>query len=312
MDSNKKDFYDLIILGAGPSGLTAAIYGSRALLSTLVIEKLGSGGEMAITNLIENYPGFPDTVNGFELSQKMEEQARKFGAEFELNYAEKIEKDSGTGLFIIHAEEAVYKARSVIISTGSKPKKLGIKGEENFIGHGISFCATCDAAFYRDKKVAVIGGGDSAMDEGIFLTRFASKVIIIHRRDELRAEKLLQKRAFENPKIEFIWNSVVEEVIGDNKLRKLKLRNVKDGSISNIEVDGMFLYIGFNPSTEMFEEVEKDEWGYIITDEMMRTNIEGLFAAGDCRKTPLRQISTAVGDGAVAAYTARKYIEDLK
>lgn len=308
-ESVKTQVYDIAIVGAGPAGLTAAVYTSRGLCSTVLIEKLGSGGQAAITDHIENYPGFPDGINGFELSQKMEEQATRFGSKFEFSEINKITKDEYTRLFTIHGEDKSIQAKAVIIATGTSSRMLGVKGESDFMGRGISTCATCDAAFYREKVVAVIGGGDSAVDEGLYLTKFAKKVIVIHRRDSLRAVKILQKRAMENPKMEFIWDTVVEEVLGENKIQKLKLRNLKTGVESILEIDGMFLYIGLDPNTVFLDLANKDEQGYVITDEAMRTNVPGLFAAGDCRKTFLRQVATAVGDGAVAAVSAQKYLE---
>jgi thioredoxin reductase (NADPH) len=306
----KSEAYETVIIGAGPAGLTAAIYTSRAQIHTLLIEKLGAGGQAAATDHIENYPGFPEGVNGFELSQKMEEQALKFGARIENAEVMKVEKNTASGLFQIKTDGKTYETRSIILAAGTCPKKLGIKGEDSFIGRGISFCATCDGAFYKDKTVAVIGGGDSALDEGLFLTRFAKKVYIIHRRDKLRAVKILQKRALENPKIEIIWNTIVEEVIGDTKIRQLRIQDLIDCESRILDVDGMFLYIGINPNTTIIEGVNKDNQGYIITDEAMLTSIPGVFAAGDCRKTPLRQVVTAVGDGAIAAYSAEKFLDE--
>ncbi len=308
---NTDTVFDTVIVGAGPAGLTAAIYSSRALLSTLVIEKLGSGGQAMVSDLIENYPGFHEGINGFDLSKRMEDQAKKFGAGFESDEIHSIEKTAGSDTFILKGQSRLFRAKSIIITTGSMSRLLGIKGEDRYMGRGISTCATCDAALYRKKKVAVVGGGDSAITEGLFLTRFADKVTVIHRRDELRAEKILQKKAFENPKMDFIWDSVVTEVIGDEKIRSIRIRNVKTGAESGLEIDGLFIYIGHVPNTALVD-VKKDHDGYIITDELMQTTIKGVFAAGDCRKTPLRQISTAVGDGAIAAYMAEDYLENKK
>lgn len=303
--------HDVIILGAGPAGLTSAIYASRSLLSTLVIEKIGSGGQAAVTDMIENYPGFPDGINGFELSQKMEEQAKKFGSRFESDVVTGLKKNDN-GTLSVRTESRTYDAKSVIITTGASSRKLGVPGEDKYIGRGISFCATCDAAFYRDKTVAVVGGGDSAVEEGIYLTRFAKKVIIIHRRDELRASKIARNRALSNAKIEFAWNTVVEEVKGDEKIRSVRLKNVKTGAISELEIDGVFLYVGLIPNTQMFDGLRKDEQGYIVTDENLMTNIPGVFAAGDCRKSPVKQVATAVGDGTIAATSVEKYLESIK
>jgi thioredoxin reductase (NADPH) len=240
----------------------------------------------------------------------MEEQAKKFGTHFENAEVQEIMKDSNLNVFIIKAPGVEFKAKSVIIATGTSPKRLGVKGESTYIGRGLSTCATCDGPLYRDKTVAVVGGGDSALDEGLFLTRFAKKVYVIHRRNEFRAVKILQKRARENPKMEFLCERVVEEIIGDEKIRRVRLKNVKTGEESELEVDGLFLYIGLIPNTRMVN-VKKDESGYIITDDAMQTSVKGIFAAGDCRKTHLRQVSTAIGDGAIAAHFAEKYVEEL-
>lgn len=300
--------YDVVVIGGGPAGMTAALYLARADVKTLVLERLGTGGQAAITDNIENYPGFPEGVNGFALSQQMEEQARKFGAAFDFSEVSGIKK-YGDKDFGVRTDSGEIRAKSVIIASGASSKRLGVPGEDKFIGKGVSFCATCDASFYRGKKVAVIGGGDSALDEGIFLTRFAEKVYIIHRRDALRAAKVTQKKALENPKIEFLWNTIVTEVRGDDKLRELGLSNVKSGELSSLAVDGMFLYVGLHPNTTFLAgTIELDEQGYVLTDENMETSVKGLFAAGDCRKTPLRQVVTAVSDGAVAAYSAEKYL----
>jgi thioredoxin reductase (NADPH) len=303
--------YNIAIIGAGPAGLTAAIYSSRALLKTIVVEKMGSGGQAMVSDLIENYPGFSDGINGFELSKRMEDQAKKFGAIFEFEEVHKIEKTVEDGHFLLKGDSRDIRAKCVIITTGSMARLLGIKGEDRFMGRGISTCATCDAALYRNKKVAVVGGGDSAITEGLFLTRFADKVTLIHRRNELRAEKILQKKALESMKMDFIWDSVVEEVVGDEKIRSIAIKNIKTGAKSSLDIDGFFIYIGHVPNTA-FIDVKKDLDGYIITDELMQTSIEGIFAAGDCRKTPLRQISTAVGDGATAAYRAEAYLENME
>ena len=303
-------FYDVIVLGAGPAGLTAALYTARGLLKTLIIERLGPGGQAALTHEIENYPGFPEGVNGFELSQKMDEQAKKFGAEFEYGEIERIE--SAYGQFDVTASGKTYSARSLIIATGVSPHRLGLEGEDKYIGSGISFCATCDAAFYRNKIAAIVGGGDSAIVEAIFLTRFASKVYVIHRRDALRASKIVGDRAFKNKKIEFIWDTVVEKLHGDKKLERLTLKNVKTGALSELAIDGMFLYIGGIPNTDFLNGigVELSEKGFIPTDENMATNVPGVFAAGDIRVKEFRQVITAAGDGALAAYSVEKYLEE--
>jgi len=306
--------YDVAIIGGGPAGLTAGIYSARALLKTVVFEKLGCGGQLAITDRIENYPGFPEGINGFELSNKMKEQAENFKVKFEFLEVESLIKDENSNCFLIKSGNKEFKARAVIFATGTTPKRLNIPGENEFWGRGISSCATCDGALFKDKVVAVVGGGDSALDEGLFLTKFAKKVYIIHRRNELRAAKILQLRAMNNPKIEFIFDTVVEEVIGENRLKQLKLKNLKTGDISYLEVDGMYIYIGLLPNTELLKGFSRvlDENGFVITNEKMETNVSGLFAAGDCRNKILRQVATAVADGAIAAYSAEKYLEKLE
>jgi len=306
--------YDVAIIGGGPAGLTAGIYSARALLKTVVFEKLGCGGQLAITDRIENYPGFPEGINGFELSNKMKEQAENFKVKFEFLEVESLIKDENSNCFLIKSGNKEFKAKAVIFATGTTPKRLNIPGENEFWGRGISSCATCDGALFKDKVVAVVGGGDSALDEGLFLTKFAKKVYIIHRRNELRAAKILQLRAMNNPKIEFIFDTVVEEVIGENRLKQLKLKNLKTGDISYLEVDGMFIYIGLLPNTELLKVFSGvlDENGFVITNEKMETNVSGLFAAGDCRNKILRQVATAVADGAIAAYSAEKYLEKLE
>ncbi|HHV63289.1 MAG TPA: thioredoxin-disulfide reductase [Firmicutes bacterium] len=321
--------YDLVIIGGGPAGLSAAIYGGRARLRTLLVER-GAVGGLAITTFhIDNYPGFPETIAGPDLMQRMEEQARKFGAE--------VEQADVTGLgaplpggpggpggadgsFTITTSNGNRTARAVIVATGTEPMKLGVPGEEELRGRGVSYCATCDGAFFRDKRVVVVGGGDSAIEEAIFLTRFASVVTVVHRRDALRATKVVQERAFANPKIAFEWSHVVTEIIGENRVEGVRLRSTKTGEIKELPVDGIFIYIGSRPNTGFLEgrpgdaggagapQVKLDERGYIITDEAMRTNVPGLFAAGDVRQKGLRQIVTAVSDGAIAAVEAGKYI----
>jgi thioredoxin reductase (NADPH) len=305
-----KVIFDTAIIGAGPAGLSAAIYTSRALLKTVVIEKVGSGGQAALTDEIENYPGFPEGVNGYELTRKMDEQAKKFGAWFEYGEVNSVSQDGE--LFTIDISDKSYKARTIIITTGVSPKRLGLPDEEKFIGNGISFCATCDAAFYRNKVAAVIGGGDSAIVEAVFLTKFASKVYVIHRRDQLRASKIVQERALKNEKIEVLWDTVIDSLHGDKKLDALTVRNVKSGALSELAVDGIFLYIGGDPNTKYLSGigVSLDDKGFIVTDGDMKTNVPGVFAAGDCRSKPFRQVVTAAGDGALAAWSVEKYLEE--
>lgn len=302
--------WDVIIVGSGPAGMSAAIYTSRAMLKTLIIEKLGPGGQAALTESIENYAGFSEPINGFELSVKMEEQARKFGAEIENGEVQSVRKSDGS--FVVTADDHTYQAKSVILATGVSPKKLDLPNELKFIGRGISFCATCDANFYRDKIVAVVGGGDAAAEEAMYLTKFATKVYLIHRRDQLRAEKIVQERAFKNEKLEFVWDSVVDEIQGDKSITGLRVKNVKTGANRQLDVVGVFLYIGGTPNTSMIEGVETDSGGYIVTDAELQTTVEGLFVCGDCRSKSFRQVATAVGDGAVAAHSCEKYIEKNK
>lgn len=302
--------YDVIIAGAGPAGMTAAVYASRANLDTLMLERGVPGGQMADTEDIENYPAF-ESIKGQELSTKMFEHAKKFGAEYAYGDIKGVE-DHGS-YKEVNAGSKTYKTRALIITTGAQYKKLDIPGEAELTGRGVSYCAVCDGAFYKDKEIAVIGGGDSAVEEGIYLTRFAKKVTIIHRRDELRAQKIIQDRAFNNDKIEFVWDTVVEEINGeDGKVSYLSTKNVKTGETGKFETDGVFIYIGMVPLSEPFKSLGiVDEEGYIPTNENMETKVSGVFAAGDIRVKELRQVVTATGDGSIAAEQAQKYIEEL-
>lgn len=311
-DSPQNRHYDLIIVGAGPAGLTTAIYTARAMYRTLILEKMGSGGQMALTHNIENYPGFPEGINGYDLSMKMEEQARRFGTQFEFATVTNVEYQDNCRQFVVQTEAGDYTAKSVLIASGVHPRKLGVPGEDKFYGRGISFCATCDGAFYKDKEVAVIGGGEAALEEALFLTRFATKVTIIHRRDEFRASKLSQERARNNPRIHFILDTVVEEVLGEDKLTGLRLLNKKTGQSSEFRVDGVFIFIGQLPNTGMVSDAVKDGEGFIIVDEKMCITRPGLFAAGDCCQRPLKQVSTAVGDGTLAAHWIELFLEGLE
>lgn len=298
--------YDVIIIGGGPAGLSAGIYAARARLKTAILEKQMPGGQAGVTDFIENYPGYPDGVQGSELAMKMLEQAQKFGCEF--LYDEVTHVDLTTKKVTTSSGEYTWKA--LIICTGADPRNLNIPGEDTLTGRGISFCATCDGALFSGKTVAVIGGGDSAVKEALFLTKFASKVFVIHRRDELRAEKIIQEKAFDNPRIEFIWDTVATAISGEQRVTGVTLKNVKTGKEKTLSVDGIFIYIGRMPNTSLFD-VEKDS-GYIVTDENMHTSVAGVFAAGDCRKKQHRQVATAVGDGAAAAMSAEEYISGLE
>ncbi len=303
--------FDVIIIGGGVGGLSAAIYAARGNLKTAVFEKALVGGQINITFEVENYPGFPQVMSGFELTDKFKQQADKFGPEFIEEEVVKVDFKSKDGLKTIYTEDDEYKAKTIIVATGAHPRKLGCPGEEDYIGKGVSYCATCDGALYRDKVVAVIGGGDSAVEEGMFLTRFAKKVYIIHRRDELRAVKSIQDRAFKNEKMEFIWDSVVEEVKGDNLVSHINIKNVKSNETKDLAVDGVFVYVGIIPNNELLrEEITLDSSGFVPTNEIMETNIPGVFAIGDLRVTPLRQVITASSDGAIAAFYAEKFISE--
>ncbi|GAA0589502.1 thioredoxin-disulfide reductase [Virgibacillus siamensis] len=302
--------YDVIIAGAGPAGMTAAVYASRANLDTLMIERGIPGGQMANTEDVENFPGF-EHVLGPDLSNKMFEHAKKFGAEYAYGDIKDV-VDHGEYKTVI-AGSKEYNTRVLIITTGAQYKKLGIPGEEELGGRGVSYCAVCDGAFFKEKNLFVIGGGDSAVEEGIYLTRFADKVTVVHRRDQLRAQKIIQDRAFDNDKIDFIWDTEARTINGpDGKVSSVSLFNNKTGEESELPIDGVFIYIGMVPLSEPFQSlgITNDE-GYIPTDENMETSIPGIYAAGDIREKTLRQIVTATGDGSIAAENAQKYIENL-
>lgn len=304
--------YDVIIIGGGPAGLSAAIYSARGNLSTAVFEKSLIGGQINVTYEVENYPGIPEVLSGFELSDRIKQQADKFGPEFIDEEIVKIDFISKDGFKKVYTEDNEYLAKAIIIATGAQPRYLNCPGEKEFTGKGVSYCATCDGALYRNKVVAVIGGGDSAVEEGMFLTKFASKVYVIHRRDELRAVKSIQERAFKNEKMSFIWDSKVEEVQGENFVNNIVLKNLKTGELSNLSVDGVFIYVGILPNNELLKEsIKLDDSGFVITNDIMETNIPGVYAVGDLRNTPLRQVITACSDGAIAAFYAEKFISEM-
>lgn len=300
--------FDTIILGGGPAGLSAGIYSARGAVSTAIVDKNMFGGQPSNYLELENYPGFP-IVGGYDLMEKIEEHADKFGIQkFPMQEIEKVDLISKK----IYTKEYEFSAKTIIIATGAQPMKLGVKGEKEFVGRGVSYCAVCDGAFYKNKVVAVIGGGNSAIEEAMYLTKFASKVFVVHRRNELRADKIIQERAFKNKKIEFVWNNVVKEINGENTVNSVVLEDVKTGKQTDLTVDGVFPYIGIVPNTENFNgQLMQDKKGFIITDETMATSINGVFAVGDVRNTPLRQVVTAVSDGAVGAVYAVKYLETL-
>ncbi|CEP68005.1 Thioredoxin reductase [Moorella glycerini] len=302
--------HDLLIIGGGPAGLTAALYGARGGLDTVVLEMGAPGGQAGQTDRIENYPGFPEGINGMELAMKFAEQAQRFGARIEMTTVQRVELNGEIKKAFTGSGE--FTARAVIIASGAHPRPLGVPGEEEFRGRGVSYCATCDGAFFRDKKVAVVGGGDSAVEEALFLTRFASQVTIIHRRDALRATKVLQERARDNPKISFHWNTVVTRIMGREKVSSLELKDVKSGATREEAFDGVFIFIGLEPNTGFLKgALTLDSQGYIVTRENLATSIPGVFAAGDVRAKDFRQVSTAVGDGAVAAMAAERYLAGL-
>ncbi|GGS41331.1 thioredoxin-disulfide reductase [Deinococcus knuensis] len=307
--------YDVVIIGGGPAGLTAAIYTGRANLSTLVLEKGLPGGQIAQTEEVENYPGFPDPIPGMELAQRMVQQAEKFGAKIEMEEVEAIEASLGSHpyAFTVRGYSGTYRARSVILATGANPKRLDVPGEELFWGKGVSTCATCDGFFYRGKKVVVVGGGDAAVEEGLFLTKFAEEVTLIHRRDSLRANKVAQARAFANPKMKFVWDTVVEEVLGEGHVTGVRLKNVKTGETSDFATDGVFIFIGHVPNTGFVEgTVKLRDDGYVeVTDEIY-TSMPMLFAAGDVSDHVYRQLATSVGAGTRAAMSAERALAALE
>ncbi|MED3384599.1 thioredoxin-disulfide reductase [Bacillus subtilis] len=308
---SEEKIYDVIIIGAGPAGMTAAVYTSRANLSTLMIERGIPGGQMANTEDVENYPGF-ESILGPELSNKMFEHAKKFGAEYA--YGDIKEVIDGKEYKVVKAGSKEYKARAVIIAAGAEYKKIGVPGEKELGGRGVSYCAVCDGAFFKGKKLVVVGGGDSAVEEGVYLTRFASKVTIVHRRDKLRAQSILQARAFDNEKVDFLWNKTVKEIHEENgKVGNVTLVDTVTGEESEFKTDGVFIYIGMLPLSKPFENLGiTNEEGYIETNDRMETKVEGIFAAGDIREKSLRQIVTATGDGSIAAQSVQHYVEELQ
>lgn len=302
--------YDTIIIGGGPAGLSAGLYAARSRMDTLLIERAKYGGQATTTDELENYPGSIEECTGTTLSERMRRQAEDFGTKFTKD--EIIDVELAGDVKVIKGKKDTYQAKTVIIATGANPRLGGFKNELEFRGKGVSYCATCDADFFTELDVAVIGGGDSAITEAIYLTKFAESVTVIHRRSELRAAKSLQEKAFANPKIKFIWDSVVEEAHGDEILEGLVVRNIKANETSEVKVDGCFVFVGYNPITELFEGKVELDHGYVKTDEDMRTSMPGVFAAGDVRVKSLRQVITAAADGAIAATTAEHYIEEHK
>lgn len=302
---------EVIIIGGGPAGLTAGLYMARARLNILLIERLAPGGQVLLTDWIENYPAYPDGISGIDLVQKMVAQVQKFGLGISRGVVESISLPETVKEVKVNGN--VLGCRCVIIATGAQPKRLGVERESDLIGRGVSFCATCDGPFFKDQEIAVVGGGNAAIQEALFLTKFARKVFVIHRRNRLRATGILQERAFSNKRIEFVWDTVVEKILGSDKVEGLTLRNVKTNSHSVLPLQGVFIFIGIRPNTDFIKDLPiVNQEGFIVTNENMETSIPGIFAAGDVRDKLLRQISTAVGDGAVAAFAAEKYIENLE
>lgn len=303
--------YDMIVIGGGPAGYTAALYAARAGLDVIVLEKLSAGGQMALTSQIDNYPGFEEGIDGFELGEKMQAGAERFGVISEM--AEVMSVSLDAKIKSVETDLGVFKGYTVVIATGANPRNLGVDGEESLIGRSVNYCAACDGMFFKDKVVAVIGGGNSAVTDALILSRIASKVYIIHRRDSLRATKIYFDTLQNTDNVEFVWNSTVEELIAEDRLKALKLKNVKSDELSELEVDGVFVSIGRIPSTELVkDQLELDKAGYIIADESTRTNLPGVFAAGDIRTKALRQVVTAAADGAMAAHYAEEYLAEIK
>ena len=307
--------YDVIIIGAGPAGLTAAIYTLRSGLKTLVLESSSIMSQAGYAAIIENFPGFPDGISGAELIRKQKEQAKLLGTGIILSHVNKIEpiRDNNTKSWSIIADKKSYRTLSIIVASGASAKKLSAKGEDRFIGKGVSYCAICDGVFFKDKTIAVVGGGDSALEEALFLTRFAKKIYIIHRRDKLRAVKSLQDKALSDPKIEVVWSSVIDEIFGDNMVSGTVISNKDTHKTDKLACEGIFISIGKTPSTDFVKDIiDLDENNYIKTDKSLATSMPGIFACGDCRDTFLRQIVTACGDGALAAESCIRYIDSMK
>lgn len=306
--ANNENHVKVLVLGAGPAGLSAALYAARAELAPVVLTGMQLGGQAALTHLIENYPGFPEGVGGAQLGELFQKQAEHFGAKVEFDLANDV--DFTQRPYKVTTDSGEYHAESVIITTGASPVHLNVPGEVELTGRGVSYCATCDGWFFKDKKVVIVGGGDSAFEEALFITRYASSVTLIHRRDEFRAGAILQKRAKDHPKMNFITNTIVTEVVGEDKLTSLKLKNVVTGEESTFETDGLFIFIGHTPNTQMFKgKLEMSELGYIKVNDKMETNIPGVYAAGEAADPHFRQVVTSAGMGAAAAIQATRYLE---
>ncbi len=313
--TKEEKIYDVIIIGGGAAGLTAGIYLARARLDVLLVEKVSPGGQAILTEIIENYPGFPHGIKGTELMQKIEEQAVRFGLKIEYGEVVKVEvkKDKEDKINRVKTDNQEYKTLAVIVASGAEASGLGIPGEEELKGRGVSYCATCDAPFFQNQKIVVVGGGDTAIEEALYLTKFAQKITIIHRRNRLRATKILQERVFSNKKINFFWDSTVIKILGKEKVEGILIKNIKTGQEKEILCHGVFMFVGNLPNTKFLQGVIKlDNMGYIVTNDNMMSSQEGIYACGDVRRKILRQVITACGEGATAAFAAEKYIEELK
>ncbi|MFN8533101.1 MAG: thioredoxin-disulfide reductase [Dehalococcoidia bacterium] len=304
-----EDLADVVIIGAGAAGLAAGLYAARSRLKSVLLERLGVGGQLGLTEWIDDYPGFPEGISAADLTIAMENQTKRFG--LEITYDEVLSVALDDKVKVITGGERVYYAKTVILATGGQPARLNVPGETELQGRGVSYCAVCDGAFFQNQPLAVVGGGDSAVEEGEFLTRYGSHVTIIHRRDELRAARVLQERAFANPKLSFVWDTVVDRIEGDQAVKGLALRNIRTGEPSSLQVGGVFIFVGYRPNTGFLGgQVSLDSNDYIVTDEAMRTNLPGVFAAGDVRQKVLRQITTAVADGSIAALSVDGYLKE--
>lgn len=307
--TNEVEHVNVLVIGSGPAGLAAALYAARADLDPVVLTGMELGGQVSLTHIVENYPGFPEGVGGSELVELFQKQAERFGARIEFDTATEV--DFSKRPFQVKTYNSEYSAETVIITTGATPRHLNIPGETQLTGRGVSYCATCDGWFFKDKEVIVVGGGDSAMEEGLFLTRYANSVTIIHRRDELRAGAILQNRAMNNSKIKFIWNTVVTEISGDEKVQTVQLQNTQTGETSELETDGVFIFIGHTPNNQLFgDQLEMDERGYLVVNNLMHTSVPGVFAAGEIADPTFRQVITSAGMGAAAAMQANHFIEE--
>jgi len=312
--------YDIIVIGGGPAGLTAGLYTARSKMKTLLLEKMALGGQAALAWTIENYPGFPEGISGPELMERVRKQAERYGLEIKsgevvkVNISSEDEQSKGVLEKVINTEDGEeYKTVALIVATGTRPRKLGVPGEERLIGRGVSYCATCDGPLFKNRKVVVVGGGDAAVEEALFLSKFAEKTTLIHRREELKATKIMQERAISNPKLEFLWKSTVTEILGETEVEGVKVRNIETGKDLTLEAKGVFVYIGTIPNIGFLKGIVKmDDKGFIITDENMETSVSGIYACGDVRKKLLKQVVTACGEGATAGFAAGQYVRKWK